>query len=163
MQKYSSANTSVNANKLPKIYTLAADKIKGKKVIDYGCGKYFDNYLSKVDAELYGYDKYNRDDQAVLQGSYDIAICSNVLNVIAEREVRLDVLRELARLAPLVLIKVYEGDRSGVGKVTKTDCYQLNWSRGNYIPELVAVFGAGNVTWCHGYFECRRAAESEVA
>ena len=42
-QIYTSANTSVNSSRLPKIYNLAKEKIEGKSVLDYGCGKYFDN------------------------------------------------------------------------------------------------------------------------
>lgn len=160
-QKYTSANTSINSTKLPKIYSLATDVIKGKSVIDYGCGKYFDNYIGKVDADLHGYDPYNRNDESVLRREYDVALCSNVLNVIDSAEARIAVLRTLKSLAPVVLITVYEGNRSGKGKVTKEDCFQLNRSRGTYIPELVAVFGKGNVTFKHGYFECRRAAGKE--
>lgn len=155
-QRYTSANTSVNSSRLPKIYNLAKEKIEGKSVLDYGCGKYFDNYIDKVDANLCGYDKYNRPDKTVLNGTYDVAICSNVLNVIAETDERLRILEEMKQLAPTVLITVYEGNRSGIGGQTKADCYQLNRSRGDYIPELVHVFGEGNVVWNNGYFECKQ-------
>ena len=158
MQTYTSANTSVNATKLPKLYGLVADEIKGKKVIDYGCGKFFDRYSDKVDANLTGYDPYNyRNYDAALTANYDIALCSNVLNVIDDLEARLRVLRTLKDLAPISYISVYEGDRSGRGRQTKPDCYQLNRSRGDYIPELVRVFGKGNVSYVKsGYFKCKR-------
>lgn len=161
MQNYTSANTSINSTKLPRLYTLAEDTIKGKKVIDYGCGKFFDSYLDKVDADLYGYDPYNRNDESVLADDYDVAICSNVLNVIDDFAARAEVLGMLRSLAPTVLISVYEGNRSGIGKATKKDCYQLNRSCGDYIPELVAVFGKGNVTFKRGYFECRGYASGK--
>ena len=58
-------------------------------------------------------------------------------------------------LANTIFITVYEGDKSRKVRVTKKDCYQLNWQRGDYIPELVSVFGFGNVKWNKkGYFEC---------
>lgn len=145
MQRFTSANTSVNSGRMPKIYSLASDLIKGKSVIDYGCGKYFDNYLGNVDCDLHGYDKYNRPDESEIEGEYDIALCSNVLNVIAERDERIKVLRELKRLAPKVLITVYEGDRSGNGRETKADCYQLNRNASEYNPEITEVFE--KVTW----------------
>lgn len=150
-QQYSSANTSINSKRLPKIYSLI-NIGKNTTVLDYGCGKFFDSY--NLGDNFYGYDPYNRNNPDVLNRTYDIALCSNVLNVIKEREVRLDVLRRLKGLARKVYITVYEGDRSGKSRVSKEDCYQLNWSRGNYIPELVAVFGAGNVSLKNGMFEC---------
>lgn len=140
MQKYTSANTSVNSSRLPKIYHLANNRIKGKAVIDYGCGKYFDAYVDKVDADLEGYDKYNRPDESVLEKHFDVALCSNVLNVIAEKDERLSVLATLKELADTSLITVYEGDGSGIGKETKPDCYQLNRKTADYRSEMDAVF-----------------------
>lgn len=153
-QKYTSANTSINSTKLPKIYKLVSERITDDDaVIDYGCGKYFDNY--NLPNNYVGYDPYNRPDDKVLNNEYDIALCSNVLNVIMEREQRISLLEKLKELAKVVFITVYEGDRSRNSRVTKNDCYQLNWMRGDYIPELVSVFGYGNVKWNKkGYFEC---------
>ena len=151
--KYTSANTRINSTTLPAIYKMVSDKIsKTDQVIDYGCGKYFDNY--NLPDNFAGYDPYNRNNPKVLNRKYDVALCSNVLNVIAEQEVRLDILSRLKELAKIIYITVYEGNRSGNSKRTKEDCFQLNWSRGNYIPELVAVFGPGNVKYHNGMFEC---------
>ena len=156
MQKYTSANTSVNSTKLPKLYGLVATELKGKRVIDYGCGKYFDSYVGKVDAaELDGYDPYNRPDETVKSKRFDVALCSNVLNVIDDSTERANVLYALKELAPTSFITVYEGDGSGIGRATKADCYQLNRKRGDYLPELVEVFGEGNVKWRGGFFECK--------
>ena len=153
-QKYSSANTSINSGKMPRIYSLVRDNISDDiSVIDYGCGKYFDKY--ELPQNYVGYDPYNRPDDDLLDRTYDVALCSNVLNVIMEKEVRLDILERLKSLAKQVYITIYEGDKSRKGKMTKNDCYQLNWQRGDYIPELVKVFGFGNVKWNRkGYFEC---------
>lgn len=153
-QKYTSANTSINSSKLPRIYGLVMDKIgTDESVIDYGCGKYFDNY--NLGVNYHGYDPYNRPDEEVLNHKYDVALCSNVLNVIAERENRLGVLEALRNLATKVFITVYEGDRSGVSRETKADCFQLNKKLCDYIPEIVEVFGKGNVKYNRkGYFEC---------
>ena len=153
-QKYTSANTSINSTKLPAIYKMVAPTIKDTEtVIDYGCGKYFDSY--HLQENFNGYDPYNRPDAEMLTRKYDIALCSNVLNVIMEREQRIDLLNKLKDLAKKTFITIYEGNGSGNGKVTKDDCYQLNRKRGDYIPELVEVFGAGNVRYHRkGYFEC---------
>lgn len=157
-QKYTSANTSINSTKMPRIYSLVSDRISDNDiVIDYGCGKYFDNY--NLDSRFFGYDPYNRPDERVLNSEYNIALCSNVLNVIMEREQRIDLLKKLKNLAKKTFITVYEGDKSGVGKVSKNDCYQLNRKVSDYNPELVEVFGCGNVKWNRkGYWECGNIA-----
>lgn len=153
-QKYTSADTSINSKKKPAIYRMIKNRVdENTQVLDYGCGKYFDNY--ELSDNYSGYDPYNRDDKSVLDKKYDVVLCSNVLNVIMELEQRIDLLNTLKGLADKVFITVYEGNGSGKGKVTKKDCYQLNRKRGDYIPELVSVFGKGNVVYNRkGYFEC---------
>lgn len=153
-QKYSSAETSINSTKLPAIY----GKVKelgdpAMSVIDYGCGKYLDNYKAKVNCQLFGYDPYNRPDVDALNRSYDVAICSNVLNVIAEDDIRESIARELKTLAPIVYITVYEGNKSGVGKVSKKDCWQENRKLADYTDELKSVFK--NVTIKNGMAICQ--------
>lgn len=151
-QKYTSANTSVNKN-LPAIYRLVAGKIKdGDCVIDYGCGKFFDDY--NLPDNFYGYDPYNRPDETVLNRKFDIALCSNVLNVIMEKEIRIELLEILKELAPVVYITVYEKNGDGIGKVSKDDCFQLNRKWRDYLPEIISVFGEGNVKYKNGCFEC---------
>ena len=148
MQMYSSANTSINSAKLPIIYKVGADMIRGRKCVDYGCGKY-DNAIEyardNLGSTVSPYDKYNRTETVnavTLAGSYDVSICSNVLNVIAEREIRHQVIAECAKLAPVGLYTVYEGNGSGVGGVTKADCYQLNRKTVDYVGELAEVYGS---------------------
>lgn len=150
-QKYTSANTSINKEP-PAIYKLVSNKIKETdQVIDYGCGKYFDDY--NLPNNYFGYDPYNRDDKSVLGKKYDIALCSNVLNVIMEKECRMELLHNLKEIADKVYITVYEGSGSRTGKVTMPDCYQLNRKRRDYFEEIKEVFG-DNVKYTHGYFEC---------
>ena len=80
-QKYDSRETSINKRK-PAIYNKIENKInETDQVIDYGCGKYFDEY--NLPENFFGYDPYNRPDESVLNKEYDIALCSNVLNVIS--------------------------------------------------------------------------------
>ena len=153
-QKYTSANTSINSTKLPAIYSKVKEVGDPTiSIIDYGCGKYLDNYKAKVNCELSGYDPYNRPDRTVLNKRYNIALCSNVLNVVKERSIRDLILRELRRLAPLVYITVYEGNRSGVGKVSKEDCWQENRKLADYTDELKSVFR--NVTIKNGMAICQ--------
>lgn len=142
-QTYTSKNTSINSTKLPMVYTnkRAMNIFVGKKVIDIGGGK-FDNaieYCKTLDTELAVYDKYNRDKAhnfRVLAKKYDVAIISNVLNVIDDKEARFEVLRLAEHKAKTILITVYEGDGTGIGRPTKDDCYQLNRKTADYMEEI---------------------------
>lgn len=152
-QKYTSADTSINSKKLPAIYGIIKGRVtENETVLDYGCGKYFDDY--NLPENFHGYDPFNRPNEAELNRQYDVALCSNVLNVIMEKEIRLDLLRTLQKLADRIMITVYEGDRTGEGKETKEDCFQLNRKKREYLPELIEVFGAKNVKYSRGCFEC---------
>lgn len=149
-QRYTSKDTSINSVRLPKIYNLIHGKVsESDQVLDYGCGKYFHSY--GLPDNFSGYDPYNLPTE--IADHYDVVICSNVLNVIAEEDVRQDLLQTLKSLASRVYITVYEGDGSGVGKETKADCYQLNRKARAYLPEIKAVFPS--VTLKNGLFECR--------
>ncbi len=147
MQTYTSANTSLH--QIARIYkNPASAKIIAKKfVIDIGGGKYDDasNYaFDELDAYVHVYDKFNRNEdnnEYVLSfDNYDVAIVSNVLNVIDDYDERISVLKLAKEKAKQTLISVYEGDRSGVGKMSKKDCYQLNRKLGDYMDEVKTVF-----------------------
>ena len=166
-QKYNSAITSINSSKLPALFSkvkFEPDTIN----LDYGGGK-FDNvadYLSsKYNCTNLVYDKYNRDSshnsevlkQVRENGGADTVTCSNVLNVIAEPEVRQEVIKDLKRyLKPggTCYITVYEGNASGTGKANdKRQSYQTNMKLDDYIPEVKKVFS--NVTKSKGMLICK--------
>ncbi len=67
---------------------------------------------------------------------------------------RIAILKKLKGLAKKIYITVYEGNKTGISKETKKDCFQLNWKHDNYIPEFMEVFGDGNVKYSNGCFEC---------
>lgn len=136
-QRYTSAATSINSKRMPAIYKKV-DIDKGL-ILDYGCGRFFDSY--GLPKNVHGYDKYNRPNTEELNMKYDKVLCSNVLNVIAEREIRLEVLEDLKRLGNTVYITVYEGNKTGIGAETKSDCYQLNRTLQSYLSEVAEVFG----------------------
>lgn len=162
-QKYKSSGTSVNSGRLPAIVHIWDDCIiSGETILDYGCGKY-DNtreYLESKGFKYFGYDPFNRTPEenwkATAHVNYDCAILSNVLNVVAEQNVRLNILWHIKMmLAPeaKLYIKVYEGNGSGVMKVNeKKNSCQLNLKTREYLPEVEAVFGSRNVrtAWING-------------
>lgn len=67
-----------------------------------------------------------------------------MLNVIKEKEVRLNILKEISqdylkKGCPL-FITVYEGNRSGVGKESKKGCWQNNMKLRDYFSEVETYF-----------------------
>jgi len=122
----SSKMTSVNSVKLPAIYNkIDWSKVSGT-VCDYGCGRYTDHireFLRKKEIGYNGFDPYWYPD-GIIEG--DIFICSNVLNVIQDEQEMHRVHNVLINSGKPYFITVYEGDCSGMGRVTKVDCYQRN-------------------------------------
>lgn len=150
-QHYTSSRTSINSTKLPAIYKLVQFE-PGMVVLDYGGGK-FDNAveaLAEQDVELLVYDPFNRSESHNSQvisrlnevGGADAVVCSNVLNVIEEPEIRKEVLEnidELRKSGASVYITVYEGNKTAFGAPTKSG-YQLNRPTADYIAEIEEVF-----------------------
>lgn len=152
-QEISSAATSINANKLPVLYTNKnAVFTPGGVNVDVGGGR-FDNvteYLGKQGVRNLIFDPYNRDEQhnrGVLMyltdgNQADTATCSNCLNVIKEEAARRNVILECAKaIKPdgKAYFTVYEGDGSGEGKVTKSG-WQENRKTASYVPEIEQFF-----------------------
>lgn len=148
MQTYTSANTSINSTKLPKVYSSV--EMTGL-VLDYGCGRYIGHirtHLKQSGAELLPYDPYNQTPE-VNSGSMNIVnkalrtgrklniVCSNVLNVIDDDATVKRIAKRLEYLATKsggrAYITVYEGNKSGVGRRTGTDQYQRNEPLRNYL------------------------------
>lgn len=151
-QEFTSKDTSINSGKLPAIYNLV-NFPKGSLVIDYGGGK-FDNgveYLDSIGVTGLVYDPYNRTtehNRSVIKqirenGGADIALCSNVLNVIKEPEARLNVLKNIRKLlksSGKAYITVYEGKGTGEAKQSQDDAYQLHKKTADYMDEIKMVF-----------------------
>ena len=150
-QEYDSAATSINSKKLPAIYNLV-EFHPGELALDYGGGKFDNavNYLKDKDVTLLVYDPYNRTAEhnkevlSIIRDNrgVDVAVCSNVLNVIKEPEARINVLQNIKRLVKSggdVYITVYEGTGNGNEGPTKSG-YQLNRKTVGYMEEVQSVF-----------------------
>jgi len=137
-QKITSAATSINT--LNTVYKLIKDKYPiASLIFDYGCGKYNTNkeYAEECGYEWIGYDPYNRSEKenkkcfSRLEQCFwhpSAIICSNVLNVLEDVNLISSVLNDIHDYAndnTDIYITIYEGDKSGVGKVT-TKGYQRN-------------------------------------
>lgn len=144
MQNFSSKNTSVNTKQLPAVYS----KINWEKlpkhmlsILDYGCGRdttYLEDWLKfcqrvphyiKFDPNWCSKEENNYAEECM--GFANIFICSNVLNVIDDEKVIENICYKASK-HPIYFITVYEGDKSGVGKQSKEDCYQRNEKTRHY-------------------------------
>ena len=157
-QKYSSKLTCIN--QLPGVFKLV-DRVVGWSPgtinFDNGSGR-FDKgseYLVGEGIESLPYDPFNHsakeNGQALDRASrgVDTSTISNVLNVIREADSRSAVLRlshGYLKRGGRCFITVYEGNGSGIGAASKADCWQENRKRKDYLEEVGAVFGQGNVT-----------------
>ena len=150
-QTITSKNTSINSVKLPSVYNkIDFSKFGDLQVLDYGCGK-FDNtkhFIENIGGSWYGYDPYNRTEAENMECKdrwFNCIICSNVLNVLSDTRLVYDVLRNIFDYIwysrQKVFITVYEGDKSGVGKMTKDDCYQRNERTAEYLYMVQKVLG----------------------
>lgn len=145
-QKISSAYTSVNSKKVPagfcKIRWAALPQ--PFVLLDYGCGRYINHvkkFVEKKGGVYHGYDPYwvdEKDNETALSCNPDIIVCNNVLNVIQEDEIIEHILELLLSYGKPMVIKIYEGDGSGVGKVTPNG-YQRNQKTSSYaIPGKIS-------------------------
>ena len=157
-QEFDSADTSINANKLPiTVSDSKSGKLKqflavaGKKNIDIGGGR-FDNvaeFLAKRGIDSQIYDPYNRDAdhnrktvENFANGQSDTATVNNVLNVIKEESARDLVIRQAANaIKPdgTAFFLMYRDGKKSEGP-TKSG-YQLHRKGVEYVPEIEKHFG----------------------
>lgn len=143
-QNITSKNTALN--QIAKTFTEKRyrELFKDAIVLDYGCGKGMSrNYCLNVlqAKKWYGYDKYNEPYtnletisnfiREVQKGDKKAVITvNNVLNVLQDmrdiREIFHFCLRMISHLNCTVIFKIYEGNGTGNGKISKKDCYQRN-------------------------------------
>jgi hypothetical protein len=165
-QEFTSKNTAINWKRglLPYLLTHVPYG-SNDVVLDYGGGtkesealamSYFaDTY---PDIEYVYYDKYwqngSEQNQALRRvkqaGGADVALLSNVLNVIKEPEVRNDVLnhvKSLLKPGGKLYIYGYEGkkdDQERGGRATANDQYQTFMKTKDYLSEIHEVFPNAN-------------------
>lgn len=141
-----SANTSIN-KRVPALFKMV-DWKEGTVNLDYGCGKYPEyarDYVTECGVLNVSYDPYNyrKTEDIYFRYSYDTITLSNVLNVIESEEERYRVLLDcytMLKGGGKLYITVYEGDKSGIGRETKKDCWQENRETKDYIRECLKVF-----------------------
>ena len=146
-----SANTSIN-KRIPALFGKLPNNVRNCQLLDYGCGKY-PNYVKQWGEErgisVISYDKYNYcEEDWYKEYGYDVVCLSNVLNVVNNWNTRWDILQDCwncLRIGGQLYITVYEGDKSGKGRITKADCWQENRRTSDYLFEAGRVFGLNNI------------------
>lgn len=173
-----SKNTSINSKKLPAIYNrLNWENLRLEWlhkaafsstpiILDIGCGRYTEHtehFCAQKGFIYKGYDPYwktEEENKECLALNPFIVICSNVLNVIKDKEI-FNNLQGLIRSfryrdrfyrtqLSLFFITVYEGDRSYIGQVTKKDCYQRNLPLSEYLYNVNDVVYKRTLTSLEG-------------
>ena len=146
MQEYSSSMTSINVLKKPAVYQMIKtetirQKTKSKReepiVVDYGCGR----QEHKLEGcRVVGYDPYwqspeqNKEALELIKNKKaDLIICSNVLCVIKEDEIVKTIVEAIEQSGIGYLFKIYEGNKTGVGAKSKSDCWQRNERTKDYL------------------------------
>ena len=146
MQKYTSANTSLN--QIPALFRKVSKYMDGYN-FDNGAGRYnkATEYLKSLGITNMPYDKYNRgkeeNSKALTHVNYETSTIANVLNVIDNEQDIINVLElsyTLLKDGGKCFISCYEGNKTGIGRKTKEDCYQQNKPLKWYLPLVKKVF-----------------------
>lgn len=140
---------------------------------DYGCGykstqDRISEFLADKGVEYIGFDKFNQTSQEQAEawatideyGGADTATCANVLNVVKERDVRVNEIitniYDVLKPGGVAYFDVYEGDRSSSGRQTGKDNYQLKRPIDEYVEEVAEIFGENNVKLRGKVIEARK-------
>lgn len=164
-QQYRGVMTAVNSTRPAAVFRHHPWK-KGTTNADLGGGR-FDaatEFLSTIGVRNIIWDPFARGDDANLEALRQIrdhrahtVTCTNVLNVIAEPENRLKLIREAAdalRSGGRAIFQIYEGDGSGIGRETKPDCWQENRKAETYRLEILAARAFTCIDRVGGYIYC---------
>ncbi len=154
-QQYTSAGTS--RKQIPESFKKIPWK-KGTRNLDIGAGKHDlgTDYLRSKGVENVPFDPYNRStdvNNAALNTlrngeKFDTVTVANLLNVVQEPEIRDNIIKQAAHSVKpdgKAYFQVYESDRSGVGRQTKTGGSDDNWQNArtlkSYQPDIEKHFG----------------------
>lgn len=144
IQEFTSAKTSINSKRLPAIYnklnwtklrrdSTAIPPVVLPVVLDIGAGKHIAHIQKFVESQGFAYapyDPYNlpKDiNRASLRVKPAVVVCSNVFNVIKEKEIHYKIHSFIRDKKCPFFITVYEGDKSLAGYPTMNNqSYQRN-------------------------------------
>lgn len=161
MQQYKSRNTSVNKSKPPILFTKV-DKYfgwkKGTVVYDIGCGKYpevIETFLKSKGIIYIPTDPYNRTEAENLKvlkrfhryGPAHVVTISNVLNVIKEKQERLQLINDAWRIlrpGGVCYITCYNSGKPGI---STPGSYQLAKPLTSYMSLVKSKFKSAEIKY----------------
>ena len=164
MQRHTSAGTSINARKLPVLYTKLAKAgvLDNGTGIDLGSGKYTDHLAAFVAAHngtMRFYDPYNQPESVnyealIHRDEYRFCLCSNVLNVLDDESAVRSTIRTAVELGNgTAYFTVYEGDGTGIGTETQGG---KSWQRNEKLRQYASYCDGYNVTFKNGVMTVRK-------
>lgn len=159
VQQHTSADTSLNQVAAGIKHAVKSGMIKPNSInVDVGGGR-FDAGKEHVESNVSGanmhvYDPFNREQshnervKSIASSNSDYVGMHNVLNVIKEPDQRLEALKTVKSFMKpkgIAHITVYEGDKSGSGRISKQDkgrgsSWQEHRPTASYVPEVKKIF-----------------------
>jgi hypothetical protein len=135
-------------NQVPaQVKVINWDKHKKHMVLDYGAGKYpqrVQDYLREKGVTwIESYDPYNSEIDKSAEGTFDVVLCSNVLNVLSNDVYLHDVLFDVADHVHnngVAYIQIYLGDRTSTWGETPKG-FQRNAPMKDYFKHVKKYFG----------------------
>jgi len=119
------------------------------RVLDFGGGRWSDaqEFLLAAGIHCNVYDPYNRsqaENKVALEARYDAMMCCNVLNVLTNN-VLPRAIEDMATICEhskigVVVVTVYERNKTGHGEMSGIDEYQRNERLKDYAPRLGLYF-----------------------
>ena len=79
----------------------------------------------------------------ISEHKFDTSTCCNVLNVVKDLKDRLELIslcHEALKKDGIAYFQIYEGSKSGRGKVSRKDCWQNNRVTAEYVGEVLQSF-----------------------
>lgn len=147
MQAITSKNTALNQV----ASTFKAFDFNDCLVLDYGCGKGLSKeFCEKTynNCKVFLYDPFHGFNETDIflrqckESKNNVITCNNVLNVLQDEALRM-VVTDIAIYSNYyctdIIFKIYEGDRSGIGRITKNDCFQRNEKTESYVSFITSM------------------------
>ncbi len=155
MKTYNPADAiKTSLNQTPAIINKYSEVLKETSLwLNYGAGRYpenvsdrfknvnhFEPFISDEKCSQFAENTCFNKREQLSNKNYSHIVVPNVLNVLQD-DVLTEVLTHLSTLkTKMIIIGVYEGNRSNVGSITKIGTWQRNEKTVNYVDKVCSIF-----------------------